>query len=158
MFKPPLDLNVVDCRALTMVMCEGSTKKQACRETGISLNRLNALLSRSDIQEIGQQLFKDVVFRLNSLGEIVAEKFRLLLESENEYIVSGMIDKWMRMQAMFTDVREVRLTAEDVVKQLLQNSSKMVPQGDQMRTLPEPVQDADFDVFEGEKAKEEVFA
>lgn len=137
MFKPQNDLTIADCRALTLVLCGGKSKKKAIEETGLTMHRLNQVLQRDDVKEIAHRAYAEVVESVRALGGVVIEKMRELLESDNEYIVAQMIDKWMRTQAMYTEVKEMRYTAEDIVKQLLDKSQDNTQKGDQMEAAPD---------------------
>jgi hypothetical protein len=113
-------LTFLDYDALNLRLIQGLSFRQIREVTGLSTQHIQNLFNREEVVQLLQIRHNEVMQQLKDLTILATEKLRDSLLSENESIRLQAIDKIYRTQGMFKDVVEGKLTAEDVVRKLLE--------------------------------------
>jgi len=140
-------LTFIDYEVLNLRLLDGLSIRQISRRTGLTTQYIRKLLNREEVKRLTQEAQREVAGQLKNLVGLATEKLRECLLSSNKNVVLLAVEKVYRTQGMFKDVVEGRLTAEDVVKELLKDQRERTV-GEAKRQMVEKHNVRNMDVFD----------
>lgn len=110
-----------DLTALNLYLIRGYNFRQVEEETGVSRQRLRAMLDRDDVKDIMKEAKAAFQIELDSMHELVTNDLKELLSHPKPEVRLAAIDRWARMNGRYKDNLNIgkEVSAEDVAKELM---------------------------------------
>ena len=112
-------LTTQELNALTLIVMQGKSIKDAKTATGLTMSHIERLLKRPDIVKIQQQVHLEFENSVARMWPLVEEAHRDGLTSDNEYIKQQSIDKFYKVQGKYKPTDATRQSATEVARELL---------------------------------------